>query len=414
MMNIFIMILVVLFMAGYYMMDSPSQRVQQQETEYAVNRSDLRAVAECATAVHNAQIRGGEFNDICVEQYEIQSEFVCLNANLTVTKCNIVRNKKPAYSFIVTATGILPEEAYNATMEILEEYYSDAGTFGIFEDKVIVSGGTSSKRVVPKGIISAMDLTDGQLVYMTQYEIPDTETEFAAPVSSDIICPAGTVKTYRFGRWQCVGYNTKTSCGGDMIWDSDLLDCVPDESRKPLCAAQQTAVMVDDVWECVNPFPEKVCPDQMVARLNYTTLEWECVSDPTTTPDVKKCANVTHGAIYGAIGATLRVPPVSCTDCERMVTDENTCATACIPDPAKVNDPACYPGGASQCRGANRALYFGFPSRTYVSHVDAVQNRAVPLDKMHSQNRKFNCLDCGERGIDESRSFPPYIAICNQ
>ena len=55
MMNIFIMILIALFMAGYYWMDSPSQNIAQHNTEYAIERSDLRTIAQCATAVHNAQ-----------------------------------------------------------------------------------------------------------------------------------------------------------------------------------------------------------------------------------------------------------------------------------------------------------------------------------------------------------------------
>ena len=68
MMNIFIMILVALFMAGYYMMDSPSQRIEKHETQYAITQSDLRSIAQCATAVHNAQINGTDFDDICIEQ----------------------------------------------------------------------------------------------------------------------------------------------------------------------------------------------------------------------------------------------------------------------------------------------------------------------------------------------------------
>ena len=36
-MNIFIMILVVLFMGAYYMMDSPSARITEHETEYAID-----------------------------------------------------------------------------------------------------------------------------------------------------------------------------------------------------------------------------------------------------------------------------------------------------------------------------------------------------------------------------------------
>ena len=63
-MNIFIMILVALFMAGYYIMDSPNQKIPEQETEYAIEKSNLRMIAQCATAVHNAQIKGTEFDDI--------------------------------------------------------------------------------------------------------------------------------------------------------------------------------------------------------------------------------------------------------------------------------------------------------------------------------------------------------------
>jgi len=209
-----------------------------------------------------------------------------------------------------------------------------------------------------------------------------------------------------------VGYNTKIDCGGDMIWDSELLECVPDESRKPLCASTQTAVIVDEVWECINPFPEKECPGNMTARLNYDTLEWECVADPAAASATKKCAHVTGGAIYGRPGATLRVPPVSCTDCEKLVTDAETCVSVCVPDETKINTPECYPGRVSDCSGPQRAMYFGFPSYSYSANVSAVQDSVVPLDRQHVQNRRFNCLDCGDGVIDTEKSIPPYIAIC--
>ena len=92
-MNIFIMILFALFMAGYYLMDSPSQTVAQHGTEYAVSRSDLRTIAQCATAMHNAQINGTEFNDICIEQNGIVSKFICLDSKLKTTNCEVVKNK---------------------------------------------------------------------------------------------------------------------------------------------------------------------------------------------------------------------------------------------------------------------------------------------------------------------------------
>ncbi len=410
-MNIFMMILVAIFMVGFYMISSPSQRVTEQETEYAINKSDMRSIAECASAKHNAQIKGTEFNDVCVEQNQINSQFICLNSNMRITSCEITRNKRPEYSYIVTATTPIDVDSYNDMLEILEEYFPDAGTFGIFMDGKIMVGGLSGARIVPDAIIDEMELTNGQLIYFTQYEIPDEETVFTAPVQTDVICPIGTVKTYRFGRWQCTEYNTKTDCGGDMIWDSELLMCVADESKKPLCAEQQTAVLVDSVWECVNPFPEKVCPDGMIARLNYNTLEWECVVNPNEIADTKKCDTVSQGVIFGPVGTTARVPTTSCTDCETMITNPDTCESVCVPDPSKINDPACY-SATGDCSGPSRGYYFGFPSYSYATHVDAVAGYTIPLDAAHSQNRKFNCLDCGDGEIDSEKSLPPYISVC--
>ena len=412
-MNIFMMILVAVFMVGFYLISSPSQRVITQETEYAVNRADMRSIAQCASAVHNAKIRGTVFNDICIEQNSVTSQYVCLNSSNRITECEVTRNTKPAYSYIITTTAALDSTNYNSMLEILESDFPDAGTFGIYLDGKIMAGGAYSARSVPGAIIDELGLANGQLVYLTQYEIPDADTTFSAAVQADVICPIGTIKTYRFGRWQCIGYNTKTDCGGDMIWDSELLECVADESKKPLCAEQQTAVLVDSVWECVNPFPEKSCPANMIARLNYTTLEWECVADPNATSSVKKCQNVIQGAVFGAIGTTLRVPAASsCTDCEVMITDPETCVSACIPDPTKINDSACYPGDAGECTGADRGIYFGFPSRAYAANVSAIDGHTVPIDTAHSQNRMFNCLECVNGEIDSERSVPPYIAIC--
>ncbi len=411
-MNIFIMILISVLMLGFYMINSPSQKVLEQETEYAITQSDLRSIAECVAAKHNAQIKGGNFEDVCVKQNEIKSEFICFNENGRKTECEITRNKKPDSSYIVTFTKILPESSYNKMIDILEEYFPDAGTFGIFLDGKIISGGLTAARTIPETMIKELNLNAGQLVYLTQYEITDSESSFASPEENDIVCPLGTVKTYKFSRWQCIPYNAKTDCGGDTIWDSDLLECVPDETKKPLCAEQQTAVLVDNLWECINPFPEKLCPDNMLARLNYNTLEWECVADPTETETIKKCDNVRKGAVYGVIGSTVRIPSTSCTDCETMLTDPDTCLSVCVPDPAKINDNKCYPGNTKECSGPSRAFYFGFPSYSYASRITDIKGIDIPLDKKHSQNRRFNCLDCGDKEIDQSKSLPPYIAVC--
>ena len=411
-MNIFLMILVVLFMGGYFMFNSPSTRITSSETAVAVERADLRSIAECAAAVQNAAINGMEFDDICVDQAAIENEFICLNASLAVTKCDAGKNKKSAYSYIVTATAPINPDEYDQMMDLLEKYYGDAGTFGIYYDGKIMSGATTTRRIVPKGVISQMGLANGQLVYITQYEVPDTGASFTTPDAVDVYCPAGTVKTYRFGRWQCVGYNMKTTCGGDMVWDYDMGECVPDQSRKPLCADKQTAVIVDDVWECLDPFEERQCPGKMIARLNYNTLEWECIEDPTQITDTKRCSGALFGPAYGMVGSTLRVPASSCTDCERLVTDTDTCTAACVPDASRLTDARCYGGAARECSGSNRGFYFGFPNRDYVANVSGLAGVNVPFDADHSQNRKFNCMEC-PNGINTDRSMPPYVIVCN-
>jgi len=414
MMNIFIMFLMVVLLGAYYMISGPAANIASHETKNAVTESDLRAVAECAVAAHNAKIRGIEFNDICAEQNGIAGELVCFNEKKSATECKIVRNKKPAHSYVITATAPIDPAKYNDMLEILEKRYADAGTFGILIDNAVVTG-DGGKQTILDAAIKKLKLTDGQLVYVTRYELPDAETQSAvAPGTTDVICPAGMIKAYRFGRWQCIAYNTKTTCAGDMIWDSDLSECVPDESRKPLCAARQTAVMVDDIWQCLDPFPETACAAGTIARLNYSTLEWECIPDPAATTDTKKCEHIISGTVSNTLGTTLRAPDTSCTDCERLITDTETCTSYCVPDPSKINDPQCYPGGADSCRGASQAFYFGFPNHNYADHVPDLSNRAPTFDRTHSQNRKFNCLDCGTRGVNDAKSFPPYIAVCNE
>lgn len=411
-MNIFIMILVALFMAGYYLMDSPSQHIEQHDTQYAIEMSDLRTVAQCTTSVHNAQINGTEFQDVCITQNGIVSEFICLNEKHKKTSCDGNDTRKKIYRYIVTATAPIPVETHNNMMEILENNYTESGTFGLLDGNAIISGGTSTKRIIPAEIIKNMKLTDGQLIYLTQYERPDIGDAPASPFTDDVICPTGTIKTYRFGRWQCIAHNTKNDCGGDMIWSSDTQECIPDDSRKPLCTGDQIAVVVDDVWECISPFPEKKCPNNLIARLNYNTFEWECVENPSNITDKRKCDKIIIGDVYGAPGTTLRIPRASCTPCEIAVTDYETCVTICMPDAGKITDPNCYPGNPDECRGINRAIYFGFPNYKYVANIPELNSIEIYVGGANSPNRRFNCMDCGDGEIDTERSVYPYTAVC--
>lgn len=410
-MNIFIMILVVLFMGIYYVMSAPSQRTIVQETEYAIAQSDLKSVAECATAVHSAQIKGWTFDDICIAQNGIKSEYICLNDKMVETPCEIVKGKKPAYSFIVTSTNPIDSEKYNDIMEILEKNYADAGTFGLFYNGVVLTGGDTTRYSVPDAIINSFGLESGSLLYMTQYEIPDTTAAFQMAGIDNVACPSGTTKTYRFGRWQCIPFNTKMTCTGDTVWDYDTMSCIADESRKPLCSGNQTAVMVDSFWECLDPFPNRECPAGMVARLDYETLVWECVKDPSHGKDATKCDNIINYAVRGGIGGKNYNPQTSCTDCEKMVTDTETCESFCVPDDSQLNNPACYSG---KCSGTNKGMYFGFPSVQYITNANISSSVSIPLDAYHSQNRRFNCMDCSSRGgINRTKSNPPFVTVCN-
>nr|MBQ0091497.1 hypothetical protein [Candidatus Enterousia merdequi] len=412
-MNIFLILLSVIIMAGYYLISSPSTRIIQHETEYAIQRADLRSVAECTVSAQNAAMYGEIFEDICTERYDITSQYICMNNKYNIVSCDSESAKNPDFNFIITTTAVLPESDYNNMLEILEKYYPDAGTFGIFLNPDLMSAASFNNRTIPKNIIDAAKLQPGQLVYIMQYKIPEEVINYQTVDGADIDCPSGTMKTFRFGRWQCIEYNYKISCTGDTIWDSDLMECVADETRKPLCANNQTAVLVDDIWECVDPFADKTCPDNMIARLNYTSLEWECIEDPNNKKDVKKCDNIARVSnTPGGIGATLRVRSISCTDCEMSVLDEETCETYCIPDPSKLNDEKCYNGNLDECIGPNRGIYFGFTSKSKIDGIKELEKATVILDDAHNQNRMFNCIDCGDSIIDTENSISPYTAVC--
>jgi len=394
-------------------MSSPSMRMIQHETEYSIKRADLRSIAECVVAAQNAAMYGEEFIDECVERFDIVSQYICMNQSYNIVSCDGDSGKTPAFNYIITTSYSLPITEYNNMLEILERYYPDAGTFGVFSPSGLMSAGSVSHRAIPQKIVKAAQLTDGQLTYIMQYKIPETTIDYPVADGSNINCPGNTIKTYRFGRWQCIEYNYKTSCTGDTIWDDVTMQCVADDTRKPLCSNNQTAVLIDDVWECVDPFTDKNCPDGMIARLNYSSLEWECVNDPNAQKSAKKCDNIAQTPyVHGGVGATLRVRSVSCTDCETVVVDQDTCETHCIPDPSKIDDKKCYDDDPSICVGPNRGIYFGFSQKSYIDTIPELTDVTITLDREHSQNRMFNCMDCGDGEIDTEKSISPYTAVC--
>ncbi len=408
-MNIFLTVLVALFLGAYYIFTAPAVRTPAQETEYAVKYADLRAIIECTAAVHNAHLNDMEFQDVCVEQNGIQSDIICLDKRMKLVDCA----QTSVNNYVITTSGMIPNTQFNNTMTILEQNFADAGHFGIFNGGAVISGASMTKYRVPNALVEHMHITDGQLVYITQFAKTAPGAQFTAPGVDDVVCPPDTEKILRFGRWQCVGYNTKTTCAGDTIWDYYTNSCIPDDSTKPLCGSLQTALLVDDVWECVDPFPDRQCDGATVAKLNYTTMSWECITDPNKIPTNTKCSGANADVVPGRGHGSITRRKLTCTNCEKMQVDENTCSAHCVPDPTKITDPTCYPDDADACTGDARGLYFGFPNVKYAQHVDAVSGKDITFDSSRSQNRRFNCMDCGERGIDIEHSLPPYIIVCN-
>jgi hypothetical protein len=170
------------------------------------------------------------------------------------------------------------------------------------------------------------------------------------------------------------------------------------------------------MWQCIEPSPMRECPNGMIAHLDYSTMEWFCVE--STPEQTTKC----QGAIIDKgrlLGGTLLKPGNLCNDCEKMILNEETCAVACIPDPGKNTVSSCYPR-AAECRGDARAFYFGFPNNSaYLESARAnlpeLSGVKIPMDGSHSQNRRFNCLDCGDGGrIDQELSLHPFVAVCEE
>ena len=420
-MNIFIMVLVFIFMAGIFFLDAPSQKIRDESIESVLVVSDLRSLAECAAHTHTTVLSEREPTLSCTEKYDIETVQVCVDDKNKIIKCAEDRTGKFPASFIITKTNPIAKKDVHETLKIIEKLAPTADNFGILMtvDKTpYLLAATGAKREIPATIIKDAELSDLRLVYMTKIPVQvPLHKSAAATAMENIMCNMGEAKVLRFGQWQCVAQNAPVVCTGDMIWNSNLGECVIDPWRRPLCASNQTAVQIEDHWECIDPLMDKQCSAGMVARLNYSTMDWECVADPGQTKESTKCTPI--GTAAGATpGTTVRVQLTSCTDCEEAVTDPETCVTYCIPSAARLTNSACYPSNASSCGGAHKSFYFGFPALPYYLDnarraIPALDGMRIPIDTSHSQNRRFNCLDCGGGYIDSSLSKPPYVAVCS-
>ena len=425
------MIIVFLFMAGFYFMDSPSQRIAEHGIEEAIQKSEKNSILSCVALVQREAVRLDSEIEIdfraeidndtaCAAKYDISTIKICIADDGISSVCTPDRPGKTIDNFIITFAPAMEGENDESFLELLAAEFPDVKNFGILagaDNNFYLITGRGEKREIPAALATDAKLEPGQLVYVTQFAVAGHAGFAAMQYTTTVRCLPGELKVFRFNQWSCVQRNIAPICSGDKIWDDWTGACVPDVARRPLCGPRQTPIMTDEFWACMDPLPTTVCPAGQAAYLDYDTFDWVCKANPAATANASKC-DAMHGAPKaGAKGGTMRVPVANCSDCEEMIVDPDTCETTCVPSSAKLQNVACYPRRA-ECSGMHRAFYFGFPDIKYIEsaarHIAGLSDVNVPLDTGHSQNRKFNCLDCGEGLIDNGKSRPPYVAVCQQ
>jgi len=415
-MNIFLILIMTIFMAGYYFLDAPNLSEPSAAEMRRDNETD--AVLSCVIHAHSEamatdKLGGDDFSsDLpCAEKYGITTIKLCADDKRLVKNCAPDKAGKFVANYIITRAEWSVGRDAGRILELLEKNYPYAANFGIISiaDKVpfILSSG-GARREVAKPIIKDAKFTDGELVYMTQYSLAFKRSLEATGLSEKIRCKSGETALFRQNQWTCVSLNIKPVCGGDYIWSSDLEQCVADNSRRPLCAANQTAVMTDGAWECADEASPADCPEGTSAAMNYDTMQWECQSLQKQTMSAGSLCGKIYESVSGGSGAAVRGKLLSCNDCERMVVYDD-CTADCVPDPAAAENPACYSGRCSN-------FYFGFPDQKYISgarkNIPALRSGEIPVGAPYSRNRKFNCREC-EHGINALASIAPYVLVCN-
>lgn len=431
-MNIFIMILAFILMAGYFLIDAPSQRVHDDGIESAIRMADIKSILSCISRQHSNAIdidnkKRVNANEIlnteiqpCTEKYNVQTIKICADDHRQVSNCAPERDGRVIENYIITTADINNKTDTNYILKSLSKEFNSIGNFGIITaeraDTFSILSGNGYKRDIPKSISSLKEIKDGRLIYITRYSVPFNQNTIIQTASDieDITCMNNEQKVFRFGKWECQTETPPVLCTGDTIWDSDSESCEIDPSLRPLCATGQTAVDIDDVWQCIDPTPIAQCPDNTIAQFDYTNMKWVCSSP--IIENTSKCQTVTIAKGH-ILGGTVLKPANVCNSCEKMILDEETCDVACIPDETKITDSDCYQN-YSECSGNSRAFYFGFPgdaeyeakARENLSQLSGI---TIPTDVIYSQNRKFNCLDCGTGGtINQELSVLPFIAVC--
>jgi len=421
-MNIFVILLVAVFMGLYYFMDSPNLTTPEESRSEAMDIMELKSIISCVMHSQTNALVQDETHDIdeakifdtdlpCAERYEVMTQKICADERRILPTCTPDRPDRQISNYIITTSDIITDVGAGKILDILRTEYPYAANFGIIsidEDKkphILTSGGL--RREIAPFLAREASFQDGQLIYITQYAVSGNRSAAVQAQRQRIKCARGEIAVFRQNAWTCVPQNIAPVCGAATVWDRDNKVCVPDNSRRPLCHRNQNAVMVDGNWECVNPEERTDCRAGTRPEFNFENLEWNCVPVADAALEKKHCPRI-YERMFGGGTTALRGSLISCNDCEQMMVHDD-CTAECVPDASATSKNSCYNG---TCVGY---FYFGFPNAKYIEgakkHLSELQNMDIQMTLEHSRNRRFNCIRC-PNGIDQSRSSPPYVTIC--
>jgi hypothetical protein len=421
-MNIFVVLLMAIFMAGYYFMGAPNVSLENESGSVAMENAELKSVLECVMREHSQAVIADEKTDIkentifkttlpCSDRYNIKTQKLCSDDRKIVKNCVPDKPGKIISNYIITTTDAVTENGAGKILELIQKEYpynANIGIAAITDDgTVLILSASSGKREIAKFIAKESAITDGQMIYITQYSTSGKNNPVISNQIKKLQCSAGQIPVFRQNRWDCAASNVVPICSGDFIWDSEKSSCIPDDTKRPLCSAEQTAVMIDNIWECIDPEQKRECPRNYTAKFDYSEMAWVCIKDQDTgAATTKKCDKV-YSHVYGGGTTVLRGKLISCNDCEKMIVHDD-CTAECVPDASATANPQCYSGNCEN-------FYFGFPDINYINdaktNIPALANITITLDQNRSKNRKFNCIEC-PAGIDTVASLPPYVIIC--
>ena len=478
-MNIFLLFLTTLFMIGYYVLYSPSQQVTNTTTEDVVRMSDLRAIAECVIGMENAKMNSEDYNDPCVERYKVSGEYVCANDKDGTIVEVLCSEGEPEYNFIVSYSGfdILTVDDYGPMLDIIERYYQDKGTFGIYENHKLLTA-SSSGNVEINSVIYGTDssnarLQGGELVYVMQYKIPWTQEEIPDPEDPDSCVPPSVLMTID-GETVCAVPNPPSeSCNTDgYVLNADG-ECVPlgdsecDELKGICQKACEEAGKPDDclipdcenmtcieLFECPSGTSQVVLTDEEYEECiqEHTDQECRCIPNITGDDPTVQCSDsqyvFTLSQITHQTGGTMqrRIPRRgNCGPCERIGgsrynPDQQAWEAICVPDVTKIALPTCNDADPTSscvpaptldscyCNDSTHTMFFGFQTGSdsqCIQDVSPIWSSSATSGILNLTEQITQHLPpleyqdskwhCMEcpNGVNTAESMWPYIAVCN-